>query len=176
MDARGWIPISVIASFNRVRHLTQDVQLVRDVLTLSSLVQVRGNMVRMGGWEPFVLPDAAPSTVEEQPLPYPYQNLTNYYYTEEGTANTGPLANGELGTVDYSELLHATPLQHNNSASENVEDGGGDVYSGGSDVKGAHTSMVDGHAKEVDEDDEDEVEFVMGQGVGTFMYDRRTAS
>ncbi|KAF8956310.1 hypothetical protein BDZ97DRAFT_1671806 [Flammula alnicola] len=70
MDARGWIPIPLIASFNRVKQLTMDAQLVRDVLTLSSLVQVRGNMVRMGGWERFVLPDAAPSAVEEQPLPY----------------------------------------------------------------------------------------------------------
>ncbi|KAF8178429.1 hypothetical protein BJ912DRAFT_856244 [Pholiota molesta] len=70
MDARGWIPISLIASFNRVKQLTMDVQFVKDVLTLSSLVQVRGSMVRMGGWERFVLPDAAPSSVEDQPLPH----------------------------------------------------------------------------------------------------------
>lgn len=166
MDARGWIPISVIASFNRVRNLTLDVQLVRDVLTLSSLVQVRGNMVRMGGWEPFVLPDAAPSTVEEQPLPYPYQNLTNYYYTEDANTNTGGAVNGEPGAIGYPELLHATSVQRSNSGHS----------AGGGDIKKASAFMVNGHAQEVDDDDDDEVEIVMGQGVGTFMYDRRTPS
>ncbi|KAF8156721.1 hypothetical protein B0H34DRAFT_631254, partial [Crassisporium funariophilum] len=73
MDSRGWIPIPLIASFNRVKQLThmqdgalaQLVQLVREVLTLSRGVQVRGEMVRMGGWERFVLPDAVESVVED---------------------------------------------------------------------------------------------------------------
>ena len=64
MDTRGWIPIPLIASFNRVRQLTTDVQLVREVLTLSSVVQVCGGMVRMDGWESFVLPGALVSEVE----------------------------------------------------------------------------------------------------------------
>jgi len=126
----------------------------------------------MGGWEPFVLPDAAPSTVEEQPLPYPYQNLRNYYSPEHAAASASATegVNGEVGLVGYSELLHAASVQHSNSAGED----GGSVYSG--DVNRADGSMVNGHLQEVDEDDEDEVEIVMGQGVGTFMYDRRTAS
>jgi la-related protein 1 len=66
MDSSGWIPISLIASFNRVRQLTMDVQLVRDVLILSSVVQVKDDWVRMGSWEQFVLPDAAASPVEAQ--------------------------------------------------------------------------------------------------------------
>ncbi|KAJ3501549.1 hypothetical protein NMY22_g18891 [Coprinellus aureogranulatus] len=37
MDSRGWIPISLIASFNRVKKLTQDVNLVKEVLYLSSM-------------------------------------------------------------------------------------------------------------------------------------------
>lgn len=66
MDSRGWIPISLIASFNRVRTLTPDIRVVRDVLILSSIVEVNGGWVRMGGnqWEQFVLPDAPTSSVE----------------------------------------------------------------------------------------------------------------
>lgn len=64
MDSRGWIPIPLIASFNRVIRLTSDPQMVRDVLTLSSIVQVLDNSVRMLDWEKYVLPDAAPSVVE----------------------------------------------------------------------------------------------------------------
>jgi len=66
MDSRGWIPVSLLASFNRVRHLTLDPQLVRDVLALSSIVELCDDCVRMGGgeWRRFVLPDAPTSTVE----------------------------------------------------------------------------------------------------------------
>lgn len=66
MDARGWIPIQLIASFNRVKQLTTDVQLVKDVLSLSSLVEVRNDHVRLCGdsWVNFVLPGAAASNVE----------------------------------------------------------------------------------------------------------------
>ncbi len=67
MDSRGWIPIKLIASFNRVRQLTQDVQLVHEVLNLSELVEVQDAYVRLrnGQWQSIVLPDAASSTVEE---------------------------------------------------------------------------------------------------------------
>jgi len=66
MDSRGWIPVSLLASFNRVRQLTLDPQLVRDVLALSSIVELCDDCVRMGGgeWRRFVLPDAPTSTVE----------------------------------------------------------------------------------------------------------------
>ena len=66
MDSRGWIPISLIASFNRVKSLTVDERLVKDVLILSSIVDVKDDWVRMGGnqWRQFVLPDAPASTVE----------------------------------------------------------------------------------------------------------------
>jgi la-related protein 1 len=64
MDSRGWIQIQLIASFNRVRQLTPDAQLVRDVLGLSGVVEVREGWVRMVGWERFVLPDAPRSVVE----------------------------------------------------------------------------------------------------------------
>jgi la-related protein 1 len=59
MDAHGWIPIPLIASFNRVRHLTLDEHLVKDVLQLSSVVEVAEDYVRMVGWQRFVLPEAA---------------------------------------------------------------------------------------------------------------------
>jgi la-related protein 1 len=66
MDSQGWIPISLLASFNRVRQLTLDPQLVRDVLAISQIVEMRDDCVRMGGgeWTQFVLADAPVSTVE----------------------------------------------------------------------------------------------------------------
>ncbi|KAI0336795.1 hypothetical protein GY45DRAFT_1377368 [Cubamyces sp. BRFM 1775] len=64
MDSRGWIPISLIASFNRVQKLTTDPQLVTDVLVLSSLVEVRDGYVRTHQWRQYVLPAAQKSRVE----------------------------------------------------------------------------------------------------------------
>lgn len=71
MDSRGWIPISLIASFNRIKALTLDMRVVKDVFILSSVVEVVGDWCRMGSnqWEQFVLPDARPSTVEKQLKP-----------------------------------------------------------------------------------------------------------
>ena len=59
MDAQGWISISLVASFPRVKNLTHDMNLVREVLYLSSSVEVKGEWVRMArDWEKFVLRDA----------------------------------------------------------------------------------------------------------------------
>lgn len=112
MDSRGWIPIPLIASFNRVRTLTTDVQLVKDVLILSNIVEVKHDWVRMGGnqWEQFVLPDAPMSLVESR---------------------------------DAEQLL---ALAHGERRIEGDADGG--------DVEG-----------EVEDEDEDDVVFVMGREV-----------
>jgi la-related protein 1 len=62
MDSQGWIPVHTVASFNRLRRLTPDTQVVRDMMVLSSLVELSpdGEKARMahGAWTPFVLPDA----------------------------------------------------------------------------------------------------------------------
>lgn len=66
MDLEGWIDISMIASFNRIKSLTPDVAIVREVMEMSSLLEVKGDKVRLGGGEAkrWVLPDAKPSSLE----------------------------------------------------------------------------------------------------------------
>ncbi|KAJ8472571.1 hypothetical protein ONZ45_g16610 [Pleurotus djamor] len=80
MDSRGWIPISVFASFKRVMALTADINLVRDVLILSSIVEVREDWVRMRDWEQFVLPGATPSLIEAaEPLAQPAKSSSHIH-------------------------------------------------------------------------------------------------
>ena len=69
MNPDGWISIPLLASFNRIRQLTPDPQLVREVLTLSSVAEVGGDWVRMGGnqWTPFVLPPPTSSGHQSTP-------------------------------------------------------------------------------------------------------------
>lgn len=64
MDSKGFVPISLIASFNRAQRLTTSIELVKEVLLLSSIAEVYGDHVRMKSWEQWVLPGAAPSTVD----------------------------------------------------------------------------------------------------------------
>ncbi|KAK8847363.1 hypothetical protein IAR55_005220 [Kwoniella newhampshirensis] len=63
MDSEGWIDIAMIASFNRVKSITPDVAIVRECMTLSSLLEVREERVRLAGpgSRQWVLPGAKPS-------------------------------------------------------------------------------------------------------------------
>ena len=60
----------MIASFNRVKSLTPDIAIVRDVMTVSSLLEVREDKVRLtkGESRRWVLPDAKSSTIEPDTL------------------------------------------------------------------------------------------------------------
>jgi la-related protein 1 len=40
MDAEGCIPISLIATFNRVKALTQDIQLILEAVNVSDIVEL----------------------------------------------------------------------------------------------------------------------------------------
>lgn len=112
MDSRGWIPIPLIASFNRVRTLTTDPQVVTDVLTLSSLVEVRDGHVRMRVWEQFVLPTAHRSSVEPD---------QDYEGSQVGQAPLAPAA------PEGAELEAANEHQTRNEAHDGEEDEDEDV-------------------------------------------------
>lgn len=65
MDSAGWIDIPMIASFNRVKSLTTDLVIVKEVMNLSSLLEVRDDKVRLahGQSQKWVLPDAKPTSM-----------------------------------------------------------------------------------------------------------------
>lgn len=83
-----------------------DLQLVRDVLTLSSLVEVKDDFVRVRVWEQYVLPNAAPSMVVEDE--FTYQSYAHPEF-EEAVSSTSESAGHESTTShdgeeeDYSE-------------------------------------------------------------------------
>ncbi|KAF9446577.1 winged helix DNA-binding domain-containing protein [Macrolepiota fuliginosa MF-IS2] len=144
MDSKGWIPIDLLASFNRVKQLTQEYQLVREVLMLSSLVQVREHFVRMGGWEQFVLPDAPKSVVEAE-----VGEDSGYSSYIPQHQHTYPHQQGEDGGVGG---VPGVPQQEPGEWS--------------------HTSGVgvEGEEEGEEEDEEDDVVFVMGQDEGEGMW------
>ncbi|KAF7829545.1 la-related protein 1C-like [Senna tora] len=46
MDEQGWVPITLIASFRRVKNLTNNIQLILDSLRTSNVVEVQGDKLR----------------------------------------------------------------------------------------------------------------------------------
>ncbi|KAL7419018.1 hypothetical protein Q5752_006703 [Cryptotrichosporon argae] len=68
MDSEGWIDIAMIASFNRIKSLTPEVAIIREVMGFSSLLEIREDKVRLAGADgkKWVLPDAKPSKFEDE--------------------------------------------------------------------------------------------------------------
>nr|CAD1818981.1 unnamed protein product [Ananas comosus var. bracteatus] len=57
MDDQGWVPLSLIANFNRVRQLTDDIQFVMETVQLSSAVELQGDKIRRRyDWRNWLLP------------------------------------------------------------------------------------------------------------------------
>ncbi|CAG8691683.1 12670_t:CDS:10, partial [Racocetra persica] len=57
MDSEGYVPVSLLAGFNRVKALTMDIELVREALLNSYIVEVNDDKVRKReGWESWLLP------------------------------------------------------------------------------------------------------------------------
>ncbi|KAG7091965.1 hypothetical protein E1B28_008354 [Marasmius oreades] len=75
MSSEGWIPLPVIMTFNRIRQLTDNLDLVKEVLAFSQHVEVLDNggpervKVRMrdGAWERYVLPPPVVVKMEAPP-------------------------------------------------------------------------------------------------------------
>jgi hypothetical protein len=58
MDEEGWVDIQLIASFRRLSSLTQDIYLIRSMMELSFMCEVREMKVRTRDWRQWVLPGA----------------------------------------------------------------------------------------------------------------------
>lgn len=57
MDAEGYVDISLVSNFNRVKALASDPALVRESLEQSQLLEVKGDKMRKReGWQTWVLP------------------------------------------------------------------------------------------------------------------------
>ncbi|KAJ3995368.1 hypothetical protein F5050DRAFT_311104 [Lentinula boryana] len=136
MDSHGWIAIPLIASFNRVRQITTDESFVRDVLSMSSVVEIQGDMVRMkeGEWERFVLPGAQTSRVD---------SIHDFSLTPSSGDSTSKVRS----------FVEEAVMRHVRSGSD------GDVMEG---EAGGEIEEESEDEEEEEEEEEEEVVFVMG--------------
>ncbi|KAI8371165.1 hypothetical protein EDC96DRAFT_501691 [Choanephora cucurbitarum] len=76
MDSNGFVDLNFVANFNRVKGLTTDINLVREALDNSQILELKNDKIRKReGWEtwlmPSVVPGPAPVTVAPIPKSVP---------------------------------------------------------------------------------------------------------
>ncbi|XP_057526328.1 la-related protein 1A [Amaranthus tricolor] len=60
MDDQGWVPISVIADFKRVKRMSTDIPFILNALQSSRAVEVQGDRVRKhDNWSKYIAPERA---------------------------------------------------------------------------------------------------------------------
>ncbi|KAL5144364.1 La-related protein 1C [Glycine soja] len=95
MDEQGWVPISLIASFPRVRSLTSNIKLILDSLRTSTFVEVQGDKLRRRTewmkWLPSVQLLAKPSESSSNNLAADFEKIT----VDDAKVNAKPTANDD---------------------------------------------------------------------------------
>lgn len=111
MDSEGWIDTAMIASFNRIKQLVTDVALVTEVMTMSSLLEVKEDKVRLSGGaaKRWVLPDAKPSKFEASPAYNPSPKKSTGEGTEVSHGIPASMDASALGLEDLDLLMPTSP-------------------------------------------------------------------
>lgn len=118
MDEQGWVPISVIADFNRVKQMTNSIQYLIDTVQLSSVVEVQGDKIRKrNDWMVWVLHPAEDFDNLEA-------HFDNLYLDLDAPSNTG-FRGSTKNEVTYSR---SASMNLNSQLSvRNLEDDDGKV-------------------------------------------------
>eukprot|EP00898_Chlorokybus_atmophyticus_P004472 jgi/Chlat1/5025/Chrsp32S04986 len=102
MDEYGFIPVSVIASFNRVRMLTTDTDMILEALQGSSIVEIQGDKLRKAeDWQSWLLPATPqdrPVAATGFPTDQPLENSTDVDIAKEASAMEVQPANEQVSS------------------------------------------------------------------------------
>ncbi|XP_040379832.1 la-related protein 1A isoform X2 [Oryza brachyantha] len=97
MDEHGWVPISKVADFNRLKKMATDIQLIVEALAISTLLEVQdGNIRRRSNWSKWV---SLSGTSLQSPSSTSMDNTT-------GECNTGPFSNKDYYSEDEKKHPH----------------------------------------------------------------------
>ncbi|XP_028774507.1 la-related protein 1B-like [Neltuma alba] len=57
MDEQGWVPVRLIANFRKIKELTDNIQIISEVLQTSTVVEILGDKVRRrDDWQRWIIP------------------------------------------------------------------------------------------------------------------------
>ncbi|KAG4206902.1 hypothetical protein ERO13_A03G034600v2 [Gossypium hirsutum] len=127
MDDQGWVPVSTIADFKRVKRMSTDIQFILDALQSSSTVEVQGDKIRRrdewSKWIPVgstTLSSEAPAT-QYQPKENVTDSCGNYLHEDNSKdicqENFNiPLESGSLDHVpaegNHAEVMYKSNRKH----------------------------------------------------------------
>ncbi|KAG2207968.1 hypothetical protein INT47_010952 [Mucor saturninus] len=112
MDANGFVDLSFIANFNRVKGLTTDIKLIREALDNSQILEVKGDKLRKReGWETWLMPAVIPGPTPVTPV-VPKTTTTAAQVAKQ---NAPPNPQPTLASLAGTTLLPAVVPKLNNT-------------------------------------------------------------
>ena len=158
MDSQGFVSLDFIAGFNRIKHLSTDLELIRLVCQQSGVIEYRTSedgqdrLRRRDGWEQWVLDMAerdksaqneGPKELHRPPVPHPagfdQSNPPQWQAMSTGMA-TG-MATGMYGNDgSYAQMngYHALPQDAGLAAPENQSNGAATEGANGDAITNGH--------------------------------------
>ena len=127
MDSEGFVFLSVLANFNRIKQLTKDMDLIRYVCLNSAHMEIRtgidgfDRVRKRDGWQQWILAveERDPSARNDAPVQMqqpriPQQQVMEDYYSPNGRSPVSPRgsfspANGVLVDPEYQSLNGIAP-------------------------------------------------------------------
>ncbi|KAK8956904.1 hypothetical protein KSP39_PZI000933 [Platanthera zijinensis] len=119
MDEQGWVPISLIASFNRVMQLTSHIQYntiqyIIDTMRFSSVVEVQGDKIRRRNdwsiWAPKISNHFGSTSSTQSPTASNYEALTNKFHSL-----------GLENSSNHSSMKGSAETDHSRSTSADID-------------------------------------------------------
>ncbi|KAI7905594.1 uncharacterized protein BX663DRAFT_529753 [Cokeromyces recurvatus] len=111
MDSNGFVDLSFIANFNRVKGLTTDLNLIREALENSQVIEVKGGdkIRKREGWETWLMPSVISGPTPVNP-PIPKVTMTAAQVAKK---NAPPNPQPTLASLAGTTLLPGTSPQFN---------------------------------------------------------------
>eukprot|EP01018_Ginkgo_biloba_P019166 Gb_04152 [translate_table: standard] len=139
MDEQGWVSVSLIANFNRVRQLTTNVALIIDTLRNSTVVELQGDKVRKrGDWSNWLLPHGLYNSVSNT---LPQHTLREEMNDNEiKWAGLGGMAEGKLTAEHKASETNMASSLHDDYGDVfpiHSDDGNQQICAPGEDVDGS---------------------------------------
>ncbi|KAG1466327.1 hypothetical protein G6F46_002030 [Rhizopus delemar] len=156
MDSNGFIDLSFIANFNRVKGLTTDLDLIREALDNSQVVERKGDKLRKReGWEMWVMPSVLPGP---KPVSTPVVTKSGPTAAEIAKQNAPPNPQPTLASLAGTSLLPSgVPSERRKSVAKEVKGDDDDLFDFDDDwTDGSRTDTVKKYYLSEDEEEDEE--------------------
>ncbi|KAK9664103.1 hypothetical protein RND81_14G019900 [Saponaria officinalis] len=141
MDEQGWVPVSVIADFNRVKRMSTDIPFILDALQSSYTVEVQGDKLRnRDNWSKYVAAVEQASSASPVEVEMPNEESTSI---DDGNVKEVTSVGAAIISSSGDNLGHVS--RNEDSLEANVSSSVGIINE--SPVNSDRQAAVDKHAK-----------------------------